>query len=73
MGFAPVELLPALPSCIFRDMNAEASMRTVHDAKIELRAAGVLVEGAKRAARRRGMTLSEFMRDAMRRSIAEAA
>ena len=48
-------------------------MPATHVSKIELRAAPSLVEGAKREATRRGMTLSEFMRDALRRSLGDAA
>lgn len=37
--------------------------------RVELRVAPSLVAGAKQEATRRGMTLSEFMRDALRRSL----
>ncbi len=46
--------------------------RNVQDSLVRFRANGVLVEEAERKARRSGMSLSEFMRHAIRREL-EAA
>jgi len=47
-------------------------MSATHIQRVEVRAAPVLLERARREAKRRGMTLSEFMRDSVRRQL-EAA
>jgi len=45
----------------------------VHDSVIRFRANAALIASAERKARREGMSLSEFLRQALRRELKEAA
>jgi predicted HicB family RNase H-like nuclease len=45
----------------------------VHDEVIKFRVSGVLLADAEAKARREGMSLSEFVRQAVRREVREAA
>jgi len=47
--------------------------RMTHDANIYFRAPSSVVEKAEQAARQRGMSFSEFLRQAMRREIQREA
>ena len=48
-------------------------LAVTHEKRMELRVPSALAVGAKREAERRGVTLSELVRDALRRSLSAAA
>jgi len=49
------------------------SRKLTHDANVYFRAPAFIVEAAEEKARRRGMNLSELIREALRREVLEVA